>query len=139
MGVTLVARRVRSGDAARWVEEIRSSVFTALPSEQHPAFLLATPEAFFFWRAGPSELERESLGDLATYEWMTEADPILKPYFARAGVRPGGSVAAGIFENIVWWWLGDVVSGIAPRNAHLEGQGFYDVVRGGRVELRAAA
>lgn len=56
MGVTLVARRVRSGDAARWVEEIRSSVFTALPSEQHPAFLLATPEAFFFWRAGPSEL-----------------------------------------------------------------------------------
>ncbi|MDD1750762.1 MAG: hypothetical protein LUO89_12920 [Methanothrix sp.] len=125
--------------AARWVQEIRDAVFAGIPSDEHPAFLLATPGAFFFWKAGLSQTERAALGDLATYEWMVQADDILKPYFTRAGVRPGKAIDPGVFELIVWWWLGDVAAGIAKRHPNLEAQGFYKALAGGHVELRAAA
>lgn len=128
-----------SHSAARWAREVREAIFREVPPEDQPAFLLATPRAFFFWYAGITRTKRAQLGDLATYEWMTESDEILRPYFARAGVQAGKPVDPGVFEMIVWWWLGDVVAGIAKRHETLEKQRFYELVTGGRVEVRAAA
>ena len=139
VGVNAHAIRPSALTAARWVQDVRDAVFAEVPSDVQPAFLLATPSAFFFWKAGLSRTKRAELGEMATYEWLVQADEILKPYFARAGVQPGKAIDPGVFELIVWWWLGDVATGLAKRNSTLEEQGFYRLFIGAHVEVRAAA
>ena len=96
-------------------------------------FLLAMPDRFFVW-VGKTQRAEVLEPDLAF-----DPAPVLQPYLSLAGVQRD-DLAGSSLELLVASWLGEVARGHgverlpADAAAWLEKAGFFEAVRGGRLE-----
>jgi hypothetical protein len=93
--------------------------------------VVVMPDRIYAWRPGASAS--------AAPDWTLDAGPWLAPYFARLKI-PVAEVHPHVFEEIVAFWLRDVVQGELPEDSSVEGaKGLLDALRGGEVVQQVAA
>jgi predicted nucleic acid-binding protein len=104
--VTLaIEAKAKRGTSAKWATEMRRIIAARSEHIGEPAFLLVTPDRLYVWPA--------SVPPDAAPAASIDAETALGSYFARAGVPDDRVVSAQVFEDIVEWWLRDLVTGVS--------------------------
>lgn len=129
----LVEAKSKLGTTPDWAAAMRRNLVAhgILPVARF--FMLATPDRFYFWVDKATE-ERQVPPDFSF-----EPTAALKPYYEQAGMGPT-DLAESSFELVLASWLSELSHGAAeervPADAArwLRDSGFFDAIRGGRLE-----
>lgn len=128
----------KSGTSSQWAAQLRSNVLAHGGFRSANFFLLITPDKLYVWKdAGIKPA-------VITPTYVVDAQPILKPYFEAADIKPD-SINGSAFELVVGAWLGDLIRAEKSPPAASETEnwltesGLLDAVKNGRVEYEAAA
>jgi hypothetical protein len=99
------------------------------PADAH--VVLITPDRIYAWRPGAA-------AD-ASPDWALDAGPWLAPYFVRLKI-PAAEVYPTVFDDIVGFWLGDLVRGALPESGDVaDARSLFEALRGGEVVQQVAA
>jgi hypothetical protein len=99
----LIEVKNRPGMSPSWAANLRRNYLAhfGLPA----AFLLATPDKFFWW------LRPVSGADPVDPDIVIDAKPVLRPYISAAGLEDG-KLSELVFESAVWSWLRELTLGL---------------------------
>jgi hypothetical protein len=126
----LIEAKRRTGTTASWARRFRRNDLahgTPLPGE---LFAIVVPDKLYVW-------PMQSPPDAEPLE--VDAQPLLAPYFQRAGTSPD-NIDPMAFELLVSWWLSDLSRGELPEPGEaLKRSGLIDALAGGRIVHQAAA
>ncbi|KAM3101396.1 hypothetical protein ACKFKF_07715 [Phormidesmis sp. 146-12] len=121
-----------------WAAEFRRNLFAHGAFPKAPYFLMVFPDKFYLWS------HADVLSEQSEPDYIIDARPILKPYFARAGVT-ADQISGQSFELIITSWLGEIIyAEKLPKNVDdpqrwLIDSGLYAALTGGALKHEAAA
>lgn len=129
----LVEVKALTGRSENWARQMRRNLSVHGPLPPAPFFLLTLPDQFFLWS------NHSRLDPTAPPSSTIDAEPLLQPYFARAGISPD-QMSGGTFELVVRTWLQRIIQ--APNSDALPNQsrewvyetGLFDAIREGSIE-----
>lgn len=122
-----VEAKSRTGTSPEWAAEFRQNLIEHM-APPGDIFAIVTPDRIYTWEAGASS------DALPT---VTDATPILSPYFERAKVDPE-RIRFMAFELLVAWWLDDLARAGSPA-ADRGPARLAEALAGGRIVREEAA
>jgi hypothetical protein len=130
--LALVVEVKRKVDASKdWVSQLRRNIMAHGVFPNPPFFLLALPDRFYLWKNGNDNASEPS--------YAIDAEPLLRPYFERAGVQ-ADKISSQSLELMVAAWLNELVhTGKKPSELESSEQwliesGLYEALMGGRLD-----
>lgn len=139
--VLVVEVKRKTNASPDWAAKFRRNLLAHGILPRAPYFLLAFPDLFYLWNEVDSHLE---LNQLSQPTYSIDAQPILQPYFERAGVT-ADTISAQSLELVIASWLseimhtGQVPYGVDTSQHWIVDSGLQDALSGGRFEPEAAA
>ncbi len=121
-----------------WAAALRHNILAHGTLPNAPYFLMAFPDTFYLWAGAEVKLEQSE----PTY--IINAQPILKPYFEKAGVT-ADHISGQSLELLIASWLGEILHTNQPPEDFddslqwLVESGLHDALAGGKFEHEAAA
>jgi hypothetical protein len=85
-----------------WVAQLRRNLLAHDTFPNAPFFLLALPDRFYLWKNNGKKLEA------GEPNYAIDAEPVLKPYLERAGIRVE-QISSQSLELILTSWLNELV------------------------------
>ena len=134
--VLAVEIKRKTNVSPEWASEFRRNILSEGNLPKAPYFLMVFPDKFYLW-SDTNNQDREE-------PTLIDANPILQPYFERAGLT-AENISHQSLELIISSWLGEIThSNSLHRNMENSQQwlfksGLYDALVGGKFEYEAAA
>lgn len=125
----VVEVKSKTGTDDSWARDLRNLIANRWPGLQSSAFLLVTPDRLYAWSKGAAP---ESVVDV-------DAADVLRSYLARADIKTDQRIEARTFEDVVGWWLQDLVSGVTEPPAIPGFEAIAAAVRDGTLVAERAA
>jgi hypothetical protein len=125
----------KRGTTGNWASQFRRNIAAYRKLGSAEFFLLVTPDRLYLWRG---------VGDdpaLVPPHYEADGRGAFAPYVRRAGLDPE-QLSANAFELIVTSWLSE---GILQWDTHtterdaLQGSGFFEAIKNGRIDYQIAA
>ena len=129
----LVEVKKKLGASREWAAQLRRNLYAHGTLPKAKFFLLAMPDRFYLWKQNGADLE------LKEPTFAVDSQPILNPYFERAGVT-ADVIDGQSLELIIGSWLAEIMyanrrsDDLGDSERWLVESGLYEAVAGGRFE-----